>query len=155
MKTYLFPNSVKPWAWVLLILGVIGGILAEAFEFKPEIFEMKVLSLYSTDKFFVKNNGFFKWMEQNIFDDICGIFTIIGGVMLGFSKEKIEDEFIMQLRLSSLALAVYVNYGILLLAFLFIHGLDFFTVMVYNMFTLLLFFILIFQIKLKTAKDGR
>ncbi|TKS57051.1 hypothetical protein [Mesohalobacter halotolerans] len=155
MTTYLFPNSVKPWAWLILILGVIGGILATAFEFEPELFEMKVLSLYSTDDFFVQNNGFFKWMEQNIFDDICGVFIIIGGVLLGFSREKIEDEFIMQLRLSSLALAVYVNYGILLLAFLLIHGLDFFTVMIYNMFTLLLIFILIFQIKLKTAKDGR
>jgi len=155
MKTYLFPNSVKPWAWVILILGIFGGVLATTFEFEPEIFEMKVLSLYSTDDFFVQNNGFFIWMEQNILDDICGIFIIIGGVMVSFSKEKIEDEFITQLRLSSLALAVYVNYGILLLAFLFIHGFDFFTVMVYNMFTLLLIFITIFQVKLKTAKDGR
>ncbi|RRO26583.1 hypothetical protein [Flavobacteriaceae bacterium 14752] len=155
MKTYLFPNSVKPWALVILIIGVLGGVFATTFEFEPEIFDMKVLSLYSTDDFFVQNNGFFKWMEQNVFDDICGIFIIIGGVLVGFSKNKIEDEFIMQLRLSSLALAVYVNYGVLLLAFLLVHGFDFFTVMVYNMFTLLLFFIIIFQIKLKTAKDGR
>ncbi|QTY26578.1 hypothetical protein [Flavobacterium sp. CS20] len=155
MKTYLFPNSVKLWAWLLLCIGIIGGISVTVFEFEPEIFDLKVLSLYSTDDFFSQNNGFFKWIEQNIFDDICGIFIIIGGVMLGFSKEKIEDEFIMQLRLSSLALAVYVNYGILLLAFLLVLGFDFFTVMVYNMFTLLLIFIIIFQVKLKTVKDGR
>lgn len=155
MKTYLFPNAVKPWAWLLLILGIIGGILVTAFEFEPEIFDVKVLSIYHTDGFLSHNKGLFKWVEQNIFDDICGILIIVGGLLAGFSKEKIEDEFIMQLRLSSLALSVYVNYGVLLLAFLLVHGLDFFTVMIYNMFTLLLIFIVVFQIKLKTAKNGK
>lgn len=155
MQTYLFPNSVKTIAWVILIFGFVGGILVTGFDFKPEIFDVKVLSIYSTDGFYNENHGFFKWIEQNIFDDICGILVIIGGILVGFSKEKVEDEFIMQLRLSSLALAVYVNYAILLLAFISVHGFDFFTVMVYNMFTLLLIFIIIFQVKLKTSKNGR
>ena len=155
MKTYLFPNSVKPLAWIILILGILGGIIVASFDIEPEIFDINVFSLYSTGDIFSKNHGFFKVIEQNILDDICGILIIIGGILVGFSKEKVEDEFIMQLRLSSLALAVYINYGILLLAFLLVHGFDFFTVMVYNMFTLLLIFILIFQVKLKISSNAR
>ena len=155
MKTYLFPNSVKSLAWVILILGILGGIITASFDFKPDIFTIEVLNFYSGDTIYNKQEGFFKWTEQNILDDICGILIIIGGILVGFSKEKVEDEFIMQLRLSSLALAVYINYGVLLLAFLLVHGFDFFTVMVYNMFTLLLIFILIFQVKLKVSSNAR
>ena len=155
MQTYLFSNSVKPFAWIILSLGILGGIIISVFNLEPEIFDIKVLSIYSSDDIFSKNHGFFKLIEQNILDDICGILIILGGILVGFSKEKVEDEFIMQLRLSALALAVYINYGVLLLAFLLVHGFDFFTVMVYNMFTLLLIFILIFQIKLKISSDAR
>jgi hypothetical protein len=61
--------------------------------------------------------------------------------MVGFSKEKNEDEFIANLRLSSLLWAVLVNYGLLLLAFVFVYGFPFLNVMVYNMFTVLIIFI--------------
>ena len=65
--------------------------------------------------------------------------------MVSFSKEKREDEFIANLRLSSLLWSVWVNYILLLIAFLFIWNFDFLSVMVYNMFTILIIFIIRFN----------
>ena len=61
--------------------------------------------------------------------------------MVGFSKEKQEDEFIAEVRLNSLLWAVAVNYILLLLAFIFVYGTPFLQVMIYNMFTILVIFI--------------
>ncbi len=65
--------------------------------------------------------------------------------MVSFSKEKREDEFIANLRLSSLLWSVWVHFVLLLLAFLFIWGFSFLNVMVYNMFTILIIFIIRFN----------
>jgi len=155
MQTYLFPNSVKLVGWLIFSIGIIGGLMVLSNDLEPEFFDVKLLSFYTSDIFDSDNNGFFIWTSQNILNDLAGIFVIIGGILVAFSKEKIEDEFIAQLRLSSLAWAVYVNYAVLILAFIFVHGLDFFSIMVYNMFTLLIIFIARFQIKLKLSSNGR
>jgi len=74
--------------------------------------------------------------------------AIIGLLLIGFSKEKIEDEQIAQMRLDSLQWSVYVNYGILILCIIFINGLAFFSVMAYNLLSQLLFFIVRFRWKI-------
>jgi hypothetical protein len=73
--------------------------------------------------------------------NIVGVVFIVGALFVGFSREKKEDEFIANLRLSSLMWAVWVNYILLLLAFIFIYGMGFLHVMIYNMFTVILIFI--------------
>lgn len=70
-------------------------------------------------------------------------FTLIVGLMLwGFSKNKVDDEMAMQYRLESLQLAVYVNYSLLLISVLCIYSLSFLIVLVAAQFSLLLFFVL-------------
>ena len=64
--------------------------------------------------------------------------------MVAFSKEKHEDEFVAKTRLESLVWAIYVNYAILTLCFLFFFNMEFLLVMIFNMFTVLIFFIIRF-----------
>ena len=79
---------------------------------------------------------------------------IIGALLVGFSKEKQEDEYIAEVRLNALLWAVLVNYCLLLAAFVFVYGLSFLTVMIYNMFTVLILFIARFHIALyRNAKN--
>ncbi len=61
------------------------------------------------------------------------------GVFGGWGKDELTEEILM--RAESLMWAVYVNYIILILSFLSVYGEAFFQVMVYNLFTILLFFI--------------
>ena len=67
-------------------------------------------------------------------------------------EEKTEDEFISRLRLESLVWATYVNYIILALSIIFIYDEVFFWVMILNMFTILLFFLLRFNWILSRTK---
>jgi hypothetical protein len=157
MKAYLFPNRFKILGYIIFSIGLLASLVLiyNEFEYEPELFDFKMVSLYSSGEIFQKEKGYFIWTNQNIFNELCSILLILGGIFIGFSKEKIEDEFIKQLRLNALATSVYANYGILALAFLFVHGLDFFHVMVYNMFTLLFIFIIVFHINFKKLSDGR
>ncbi len=64
------------------------------------------------------------------------------------SKEPKEDELILKIRLESLLWATIWSYGILFLAIIFIYGEKFFTVMLVNMFAVMVLFIIRFNWKL-------
>ncbi|OYX22407.1 MAG: hypothetical protein B7Z06_11705 [Flavobacteriales bacterium 32-35-8] len=82
------------------------------------------------------------------------ISIIFGGLIIGFSKEKVEDEFIYKLRKDSLVWALIFNYAVLTFLIFFIYSYTFVHVMVLNMFTPLIFFIVRFNfLKLKSGSD--
>ena len=83
-----------------------------------------------------------------IINDIEYLSVIVGLLLVGFSKEKIEDEQIAQLRLDSLQWSVYFNYSLLIICIVLINGLDFLSVMAYNIMSQLLFFVIRFRWKL-------
>jgi hypothetical protein len=74
-----------------------------------------------------------------------GSLFILGGLLVSFSRERVEDEFIEKLRLSSWMWAVGLNYILLLFAFLFVYGTAFLSVMMHSMFSVLIIFILRFN----------
>lgn len=81
---------------------------------------------------------------QNSWSDLEGyayLVAIIGLSSWAFSKHRVEDEMTMQFRLESLLLAVYLNYGILLVSTLFIYSLAYLYVLCFSTLSLLLFFI--------------
>ena len=73
------------------------------------------------------------------------LMVLIGLFLIAFSREKIEDEQIIQLRLDSLRWAIYLNYAILLFSLIFTHGSDSHHILLLNIWLPLLFFILRFQ----------
>jgi len=84
-------------------------------------------------------------------NDIIILLINFGLLLIAFSKEKIEDEQIAQLRLDSLQWAVYLNYAVFVICVLFIYGPSFITVVVFNIITLLVFFIIRFRWKIYRA----
>lgn len=80
--------------------------------------------------------------------DIFILLPILGLLLIAFSKEKIEDEQITQLRLDSLQWAIYANYSIFMLCVIFINGLQFLTIVAYNVITPLIIFIIRFRWKI-------
>lgn len=135
---YLLPNKYKKFGWTLFLFGIILGIFLQISDSTDDIFNFDMIN----------NLGF------EFLDEIISILIIVGGLLVGFSKEKIEDEFIHKLRHESLVWAIILNYIVLLLAVIFIYEGAFFSVLVYNMFTPLIFFIIRFNfLKLKTNSD--
>jgi len=67
---------------------------------------------------------------------------VIGLLLWAFSQNKREDEMLMQQRLESLQLAVYLNYGLLLVANVLLYSFSFLYFMLFAQFSLLLYFVL-------------
>ena len=154
MKTnYLISNKYKPLGWTMFILGIIGGIILMIGDYETEWLRVKMLAIYSGESILSNDTGFFRIVENSIVDEIVSLLIILGGLMVGFSREKVEDEFIYKLRKDSLVWAMLFNYFILVLAILFIYDFSFFDVLVFNMFTPLIFFVFRFNfLKLKSAR---
>ncbi len=138
MKTnFLFPHRFKTIGWIIFIPSVVLGILYLFFDFTPDILSSKALFIESSDMFSMTNN--------NLIDEISGVLIITGLLMIAFSKEKTEDEYIARIRLESLVRAVYINYIILIIGMIFIYGTNFLFLLIFNMFTILIFFIIRFN----------
>jgi phosphoglycerol transferase MdoB-like AlkP superfamily enzyme len=135
----LLPNKYKKPGWFILIPTTIIGVFLLITDTDNVQLNTTVFAIFSDQ--LLEGNKFFSFIHTDITATIVAIFFIIGALLVGFSKEKTEDEFISRLRLSSLLWAVLVNYILLLLCFLFIYGVSFLNVMIYNMFTVLIIFI--------------
>ncbi|WP_324522790.1 hypothetical protein [Flavobacterium sp.] len=148
---YLFPHRFKKLGWFVFIPTLFISIFFVIYEKEYEMFDLVVPALFS-DQLFGKSD-LFSMVKNNVFDEILSFLLITSGLLLAFSKEKIEDEMVQKIRLESLVWATYANYIVLLCCILFIYGSPFFTVMIYNMFTLLLFFVIRFNWMIyKTSK---
>lgn len=86
------------------------------------------------------------WGGHHLFFILTTLTMAIGLFMVAFSKEKIEDEQIKQLRLDSLQWAIYFNY--ILLTISLILSSDTAHILFLNLMVPLLFFIIRFQWKL-------
>ncbi|MDF2553839.1 MAG: hypothetical protein K0R77_3114 [Chryseobacterium sp.] len=129
----LFPNHFKNIGWFIFIPSLILGILSltDVFDF-PDV----TLPVFYNSGFPLSNeeSGFFKNTEIDFLPNLFGMLIIIGGIMVSFSKEKIEDEYISSLRLKSVFWSLIVTYFIVILLFLTIFGSLFFTAMILIMF---------------------
>ena len=144
MKTqFLFSNQYKKIGWIILIPSAILGILILFFDFNFEFLDSKVFTIYSKE-LFAPSPTIFGFIKGNYANTIVGILFLAGAILVAFSKEKHEDEFVAKTRLESLVWAIYVNYAILTLCFLFFFNMEFLLVMIFNMFTVLIFFIIRF-----------
>jgi hypothetical protein len=89
--------------------------------------------------------------EQGIFSTdhlffmATSLMVTVGLFLVAFSKEKIEDEQISQLRLDSLQWAVFLNYLVLIVGLVFISNSEIKHVLQLNIWIPLIFFIVRFR----------
>ena len=140
---YLFPNRYKKIGLIILVPSFIFGLITAINDLEPEILDLNVPAIFVNE--FMGEQEILGLTNNNILNEICGALLIISLILVAFSKEKQEDELIAKIRLESLVWATYLNYGILLFAMLFVYELSFLWVMIFNMFTILMFFIITFN----------
>ena len=150
---FLFPSKFKRIGWFTLIPSAIIGLLILIYEYEPSFLDFNVPAIF-VDELFSVNRKTFRMVTNNILNEILGVLIIISTFLVAFSKEKSEDEYISKIRFESLAWAVYFNYAILILTLLFIYDFAFLWVMVFNMFTVLLFFIVRFNWQFSKLKKS-
>ena len=145
-------KKVSGWIFYLTIPIALYSFLTSKFD---DFLVVKVYPLFSFKKTIrtadtenVIGSEGFSWIENGLVDEILIAIIIIAGIVNSFSKERYEDELIGKLRTESLTLSLYINYGIILLATFLIYELTFLYVLVFNLFTILLIFNLIFKYRL-------
>lgn len=149
---FLFPYKCKIAGLVLLIPGLVLGIMNFFFNYEPAWLNWKVFAI--ADASFLRGDVYFQVVENNVSNELAGILLIVSLVFIAFSREKQEDEFIFKIRLESLLWATYINYAILILSLIFLYNFAFLWVLIFNMFTLLVIFILRYYIMLTKMKRG-
>ena len=148
---FLFPHRYKLIGWLLAIPSLILGLFVLIGDFYFDFLTISLPFKYVFSDTFGSSSGtgFGHVNDEvsilNFTDEIAAIGTIVGMLLVAFSKVKTEDEYVSKTRLESLQWAIYLNFLLLILAIIFIHGMAFFSVIVYNMFTPLILFIIRFH----------
>lgn len=91
-RIYLFPNKLKIPALVVFIISVVLIIL-QFNEISTEL-NMNVFAIVSDPFLDSENSGNFRWVAQDMYNELVDILFITSGLMLAFTKEKVEDEMI-------------------------------------------------------------
>ena len=152
---YLFNHKLKKISgWIFYLSLPIGlyFFLTDKFD---ELLTIRVFSLFSYSTIIttehtenIIGSSGFQWIENGFLDEILTFVIVVSGIINSFCKEEIEDELISKLRMESLVLSLYINYGLLLLANFLVYDLAYFYVLVFHLFAILLFFNLIFKYRL-------
>ena len=94
----LLPNKFKKIGWYIFVPSTILGLMLAYQEFGAGWLWANVFSFANDGK-----DGkyiYFSSRNTNITNTIIGAFFIIGAMLVSFSKEKNEDEYIAEIRLS-------------------------------------------------------
>jgi uncharacterized membrane protein len=135
MRTnYLFPFKTRYFGLALILVHIPIKLVWD--NLYPEGYSHHNLTSH--------NSGFL-FSPPHLFFIGTTLMVLVGLFLIAFSKEKIEDEQIVQLRLDSLRWAIYLNYAILLFSLVFTFGGDSNHILLLNIWLPLLFFILRFQ----------
>jgi len=157
MKThFLFPNKFKTIGWILFVPSFIASLIISFSNLNVDNYwVVKVFSF--TEGKIMGESSYFSVIKNSMVDEVLLFSLIIGGLLVGFSKLKIEDEFTSKIRYESLVWATYLNYGLILFFTIFVYGFSYLNVLFFNTFTLLLFFIIRFHYLIyklnKTSSD--
>lgn len=144
---YLLPHSFKTPGWIVLLIGIIYQMVILRYHGMNIFANMP--ALYN-DGFIQGNNGWFKIVpEEQISDELITLFIIIGSLFVALSKEKVEDEFIMKIRLESLLWVLIVNSILMIFTQFSFYGLQFLAVMVFNTISVPILFLIKFKLALR------
>lgn len=157
MKATLFPHTYRRYGWFLLIPGIALGLAYVFYDIQWDFLRVRIPAFMNDsalDEILIRREeeGSPFWRWENLTDELAGLMILIGALMVAFSKEKVEDEYLVHLRLSALLWAVYVNAGLVVLAMIFLYSFHFLYFMMGNLFSVLLLFIVRYHWLLARAK---
>ncbi len=149
-RNFLLPNKWKMWGWVLLISCILGDLVLKNYFPQFEL-HLPFATWESTFSTFETVNGVTKVLEQhsttelsNVIPTIYHSLIYLSMVMILFSRNKNEDEYITKIRLDALAWAVIIN-SFLLIIFSTAFWFDSFYIVLYgNLYSLLIIAIIRF-----------
>ncbi|MBR3856030.1 MAG: hypothetical protein IKM65_07740 [Bacteroidaceae bacterium] len=124
-KIILLPNKCKIWGKIIFILSALFGLYI----------------LFIEESYFVLEFDYLQALKNNI----AIIGSLVGLSLVAFSREKVEDEFVMSLRADALIKALALDCVLIVLCALFIYGGEYFYYLSFSQYLVLLLYIFIFR----------
>lgn len=132
---YLFPHSYKKWGWILAvptltIMGIWFALWLINDNLSPlEGFADALLNLFD------------KFIHYGCSLEVMMTLAYAGLMMISFSKTKVEDEYVQQIRLNSLVWAMIVNYALVIVATWMTYDLTYLYILFATLFSLPILFV--------------
>ncbi|MBN1768908.1 MAG: hypothetical protein JXR50_07395 [Prolixibacteraceae bacterium] len=147
-KLYLLP-SVFIWIGLgFIVVGLLAGYLYFSGE-RPEFLNFEMYALYSS-KLRAK---YFTTVHNNVLDELAGGLTLLGLLLMFFSKTKNENQQVLIMRIDAVFQSVVLTSLLGILLFIFVYGWPIFAVLSVLFYLFLLFSFLLFRIKYATFKS--
>jgi hypothetical protein len=140
---FLFPPDFRLYGLILFVAGILLGI--------PNIFfdwEISWLSLNTEPRDIFSG-------RQNLTNELALTFVLIGLLILCFSSLKLEDERTLYLRLRAYQWSFLVNFLIILVGNWLLYGEYFLYLMIFNLFTPLVVFLMRFYYLIYMDESGQ
>jgi hypothetical protein len=145
MKKLLLPYRWKFAGILLILMGSFCAVLYTWFEFQ---FKMPVFAVYSA--FF--ETKMFVTFQTNFADELILLLLVTGFGLVVFSKEKNETEILGNKRSDAMFKAMLANNILLLLSILFVFGSGFIAVLVFNLISVSVLYLLFFYLTDRTKE---
>ncbi|MHC1780508.1 MAG: hypothetical protein AB9922_09755 [Bacteroidales bacterium] len=152
MNSELAPLShrIKYLGWILFCAGIVTGVL---FAFFNLVINLPVLAIFSS----FMETKYFAVFTTNFTDELT-LLLLLGGIfMIVFSKERGEEdsidisEIFFKIRARSIFRAIFYNTLFLIFSILFIFGQGFFWVLVFNLLSIFVIYLIIFELSKRKA----
>ncbi|MCX7610528.1 MAG: hypothetical protein N2043_02940 [Ignavibacterium sp.] len=141
-------KELRITGYVSVLIGITLFFIRFYFGIKPEFLYLKVFAIYSS----YLEEKYFELITNNILDEIIGILLSLGSYLVIITNDLFEDlknEFS-----KSFLIAITLNTIMIIISFLFFYGLAFVYMMIVNLFSFNIIFILIAESKkLRIFKD--
>ena len=135
----LLPFRYKISGAILVLCGLVMAVLYFTVDFRFELPVVAVFSSYVETKFLTA-------FKTNFADELILLTLLAGFLLVSFSKEKKEADYLNALRYKAIILTVLINSAILLFSILFIYGGGFMGVVIMNIYTPFVIYIITFRI---------
>ena len=142
---FLFPHRFKKVGWLLLIPGLLLTIISLVAMLFPDKSWMHHLNFLGEETIFSKWTSVpnfhtmlpfqtdFDFPSEDLMNEILMTSVVIGFLLVAFSKEKQEDEYIATIRAESLIWGFYVNIICFFIGIWLIYGGSFWTFLYWSM----------------------
>lgn len=138
-NTLLLPHRYKFVGGLILIPAMAMGIAVLFFQWEWGLLDVSLPQWLPG-----VGEGAFSGPKNNLTDELALSAVLLGMLIICFSAEKEEDEFIRHTRLQSLQWAVLINYTILITAVWLVYNNGFWYVIILSMLTIPAIFLIRF-----------
>jgi len=151
VKFQLLSYQFKYLGFASLVAGGIMAYLVISWNFKPDFLDIPIFAIYSS----YLNNVIFGITQTNFADEMAIVLLLFGLILLAISKQKIEKEYYMKIRVKAIILSVFLNTALAVIAALTFFGMGYLIILVINIFSQLVIYLIFFNVLLVSERMKR